>query len=265
MSKSDREDLREVGQDAALERAWRDGSTEQPSARVDAAILAAAHKAAADRNRIPAATPARVAPRQRWSQWAPLAAAAAVAGLAFTLVQTLPRDPEQAPTSAAQESAPAAAPTGAPTPAATPPASAARQGLEPPRARETVSPVAQEKESAADLTVAPQGVPVSPAARVPAAIPAESTIGATAAAPQAPSVGSNESRADFDAARSKAVDAAVTDQVAVAEEWVAKITALHAAGDIAGAEEALRAFRATVPDADRYLPEWLGEWAARER
>ncbi len=40
-----------------------------------------------------------------------------------------------------------------------------------------------------------------------------------------------------------------------------KITALHAAGDIAAAADALRAFRATVPDADRHLPESLREWA----
>jgi hypothetical protein len=265
MSNRDREDLREAGQDAALEHAWREGSAEQPSARVDAAILAAAHAAAADRQRVPAATPARVPPRQRWSRWAPMAAAAAVAGLAFMLVQTLPRDPERAPTPSAQESAKTAAPASAPTPATTPPASAARQGLEPPRARETVSPVAQEQESAADLTLAPQGVPVSPTARVPAAIPAESTLGATAAAPQAPPVGSNESRADSNAARSKAVDAAMTEQATGADAWVEKITALHDAGDIAAAADTLRAFRAAVPDADRHLPESLREWAALVR
>jgi hypothetical protein len=255
MSDHDRADLRDAQRDAELERAWRNGSTEQPSARLDAAILAAAREAVGDRNETPVATPARVRPRQRWSQWVPLAAAAAVAGLAFTLVQTLPRDPEWAPTPAAQEPATVAAPADAP------PASAARQGLEPPRARETFDPVAQEKESAPNLTAAPQAVPASPAARMPAAMPAESTVGATAAASRAPPVGSNESRADSNAARSKAVDAAMTEQATVADGWVEKIMDLHAAGDIAAAEDALQAFRAAVPDADRYLPESLKAWA----
>jgi hypothetical protein len=57
----------------------------------------------------------------------------------------------------------------------------------------------------------------------------------------------------------------VADRVAVVDEWLQRITALHAAGDIAAAEDALRAFRAAVPDADRYLPESLREWAALVR
>jgi hypothetical protein len=232
MSNREREDPREAEQDAALERAWRDGSTEQPSARVDAAILTAAQKAAAERNRIPVAAPARLTPLQRWSRWAPMAAAATVAGLAFVLVQTLPRDPDRAPLPpAAQESAPVAAPAGAPPPAATPPASAARQELSPPRARDTVDPAAPERRSTADVTAAPQVVP-GPAAA---------------------------------AARNMAAEAVVDDQALVTDEWVQKIAALHAAGDIAAAEDTLRAFRAAVPDADRYLPESFSEWAASVR
>jgi hypothetical protein len=57
----------------------------------------------------------------------------------------------------------------------------------------------------------------------------------------------------------------VADRVAVVNAWLQRITALHAAGDIAAAEDALRAFRAAVPDADRYLPESLREWAALVR
>jgi hypothetical protein len=229
MSNRDREDLREAGQDAALERAWRGGSAEQPLARLDAAILAAAHKAVADRNRIPAATPARVPPRQRWSRWAPMAAAAAVAGLAFMLVQTLPRDPERAPAPAAQESAKAAAPASAPTPAPAPPASAERPSVTAPRSSRTVGTAAPEQDSAQGLAAAPAAAPAPPAAR------------------------------------NQAAEAAVADQVAVVDEWVQRITALHAAGDIAAAENALRAFRAAVPDADRHLPESLKEWAALVR
>jgi len=229
MSNRDREELREPGRDAALERAWRGGSAEQPSARLDAAILAAAHKAVADRNRIPAATPARVAPRQRLSRWAPMAAAAAVAGLAFMLVQTLPRDPERAPAPAAQESAKAAAPASAQTPAPAQPASAERPSVAPPRSSRTVGTAAPEQDSAQGLAAAPATVPAPPAAR------------------------------------NQAAEAAVADQVAVVDEWAQRITALHAAGDIAAAEDTLRAFRAAVPDADRYLPESLREWAALVR
>jgi hypothetical protein len=62
-----------------------------------------------------------------------------------------------------------------------------------------------------------------------------------------------------------AAEAVVADQAVVTDEWVQKIAALHAAGDIAAAEDTLRAFRAAVPDADRYLPESLSEWAASVR
>jgi hypothetical protein len=41
----------------------------------------------------------------------------------------------------------------------------------------------------------------------------------------------------------------------------AEIAALYAAGDVAGAADALRAFRAGTPDADTYLPESLRGWA----
>lgn len=57
----------------------------------------------------------------------------------------------------------------------------------------------------------------------------------------------------------------VTGEAASPEEWVTKILALHDAGDIAAAEDTLRAFRVAVPDADRYLPKSLGEWAALVR
>jgi hypothetical protein len=43
--------------------------------------------------------------------------------------------------------------------------------------------------------------------------------------------------------------------------WASRIVALHESGDVLAAEDALRAFRAAEPDADRYLPDWLREWA----
>jgi hypothetical protein len=110
------------------------------------------------------------------------------------------------------------------------------------------------------VVAAPSDIPAPPAA-----IPAENPAGGIAAAPQVPSVGSNESRSDLNAARGKALESAVADQAASAEEWVTRIVALHDAGDIAAAAESLRAFRATEPNADRHLPEQLREWAGSVR
>jgi hypothetical protein len=46
-----------------------------------------------------------------------------------------------------------------------------------------------------------------------------------------------------------------------ADAWTARIVALHAAGELAAAADALRAFRAADPDADTYLPDSLRDWA----
>ena len=46
-----------------------------------------------------------------------------------------------------------------------------------------------------------------------------------------------------------------------ATDRAAKIATLYATGDIDGAADALREFRAVDPDADTYLPESLRDWA----
>jgi cell pole-organizing protein PopZ len=46
-----------------------------------------------------------------------------------------------------------------------------------------------------------------------------------------------------------------------AADRAARIAALYASGDTAGAEAALREFRAANPDADTYLPASLRDWA----
>jgi len=61
--------------DSEIDGKWRKASREEPPPHVDAAILAAA----------------RIR-RSRFATWQPLAMAAAVAGLAFLLVQLLPRE-----------------------------------------------------------------------------------------------------------------------------------------------------------------------------
>jgi hypothetical protein len=247
MSNHEREDLREAGQDAALERAWRDGSTELPSARVDAAILAAAHEAVANPHQATSATAAKGQARSRWNRWAPMAAAAAVAGLAFTLVQTLPREPARTPPPAARESAAAAA-QGSATPVA-------------PEVAPTLAP-AQAGSAERQEKAAPSGS-VGDSLSVPLTVPPP----AVSAAPQLLPAEAIEERSSFEergnvsAARSKAVDAAVSDGMVNVDDWVQRIVALHAAGDIVAATDALRAFRAAEPDADRHLPQSLWDWA----
>jgi hypothetical protein len=83
--------------DTAIDRAWREASDEQPPPRVDAAILAAAREALSDTDARVTAIAARRRPGGRWTRWQPLLAAASVAGLAFVLLQTLPRDRDAAP------------------------------------------------------------------------------------------------------------------------------------------------------------------------
>ena len=75
----------QIGRDPAIERAWREASTEMPPPDVDARILAAA-RAVTDAEERSAA--ARAEPRRRnvLQRWQPFLAAAAVAGLAFVLV-----------------------------------------------------------------------------------------------------------------------------------------------------------------------------------
>ena len=46
-----------------------------------------------------------------------------------------------------------------------------------------------------------------------------------------------------------------------AAAWAARVVAMHESGDFAAAEHALRAFRASDPDADSYLPDSLRDWA----
>jgi len=78
----------ERADDAVVDAAWRKGSAEEPDGRVDAAILAAAR--AEVRGQPPAGrSPARP---PWWTRWQPLAAAAGLVGLAFVLLQLIPRE-----------------------------------------------------------------------------------------------------------------------------------------------------------------------------
>jgi hypothetical protein len=74
--------------DAELSAAWREHSAEMPPARLDAAVLAAAHRAVGSAPRDAGKPAAEATSPQRW--WMPLAAAAAIGAVALGILQTLP-------------------------------------------------------------------------------------------------------------------------------------------------------------------------------
>lgn len=228
--------------DARVDHAWRRSSNETPSARVDESILAAARsEAARARDQEPRAPISRAgAPRSRWpTLWQPLAVAAGVAGLAFTLIQLMPaeHDVEKPITFEASES-------GAP---------ATQSAVQP--SVPAASTGAASREIATPAPAAPGAVPPAPPA------PEErNETDATAGLP-APALG------DAVAARPRAIEApSAASEVASATlapaEWARRIGTLHEAGDVAGAEFELRAFRAEYPNADTFLPPALRAWAA---
>jgi hypothetical protein len=180
--------------DAAVERAWHEASSETPPTRADAAILAAAKS-----------------PRSRSAAWQPLAAAASVAGLAFLLIQLMPRERE--------------------------PAAPAQQ--------ESAAPMEQPAVPAATAGVAPTSPPEANKAQARSS-ERESVAAPTAARPEAGLAGT--------------ADAAAPPLTPVA--WADRIARLHDAGNLDDAARELRAFRASVPDADRYIPDALRDWAA---
>ena len=186
MSNHERESSRSPDGDAALDRAWQQLSDEQPPSALDAAIIAAAHKSIQDRDGQAQVT--RAGPPQRsWlTRWQPLAAAAAVAGLAFVLVQSLPRDRDVAPSLHMEE--PAAAPAAAQERPGIP---ASREAIEaktasppaPAVVRESVTAPASviEQESAADTATTMPAAEVDQRQPAAAEMPGRTTSEAAAA------------------------------------------------------------------------------------
>jgi hypothetical protein len=119
MSNHDRKEPRATDADVALDRAWRQASDERPPDHLDAAIVEAARAAVEVAAPRPAVVVPRSAPRfgAFVTRWQPVAAAAAVAGLAFVLVQTLPRGPSVAPAIRAVETEPTTSAPEVPPPA----------------------------------------------------------------------------------------------------------------------------------------------------
>jgi hypothetical protein len=205
-------------QDAAVDAAWRKGSDEEPSARLDAAIIAAARAAVRSQ---PA--PRTSSPRWSWwTGWQPLAAAAGVAGLAFVLVQMIPRE-QSVPAPTALERMPQTADS-------------------------TLRP-----DSGAAGTAEGAVTPASPPA------PAQNTVGARESAQTGVAAArSGESTAMAEAAPPGAAASALPSP----DAWASRIAALHASGHPVEAATELSAFRQAYAAADDYLPESLRPWAA---
>jgi len=228
MSIHERDSSRSPAGDDALDRAWQQLSDEQPPPCLDAAIIAAAHKSTQGRD-AQAQVVRASGPYRSWStRWQPLAAAAAVAGLAFVLVQSLPRNRDVGPT--LQMEAPATAPAAAQEQSRVPASRDANEA----KTQSPPAPAVVRESAAAPAIVIDQKSAADTATMIPAAEVAQ---------------------------RQRA--AAASDDVAPPEAAgrAARVASLYAAGDVAGAADALREIRAVDPDADSYLPESLHDWA----
>jgi hypothetical protein len=149
--------------DPALDAAWREHSTELPSAAMDAAILGAAHRAVKSGPRDAGKIAAESTSPQRW--WMPLAAAATIGAVALGILQTMPQQDSVTTPAVSDAPAPARAPERASVAPSAPPAASAPSG---PRddlqaASRKQAPVAVAEPIASS---APAAGPAKPAAKV---------------------------------------------------------------------------------------------------
>jgi resuscitation-promoting factor RpfA len=246
MSNNEHRDPQNAGDEPALRRAWHQASDELPPPELDSAIIAAARKSVQGLDT--GEKSARDSKRSRtwFMQWQPLAAAATVAGLAFILLQVMPRERDVAPSIRIEESVPR-------------PATARPTTTEPPAAeRAAAAP------TAADAAVVEQKMSGQLAGRPNDDTPAGS---ANAAADQQAAISPEGDSANLvapapAAAAAPALEKRQRDESPMSTaDWAARIVTLYESGDLAGATDALRAFRAVHPDADTYLPDSLRDWA----
>ncbi|MCJ7453575.1 MAG: hypothetical protein MUO39_14030 [Steroidobacteraceae bacterium] len=278
MSNHEHRDPQDAGEDAALRRAWRQASDELPPPELDAAIVAAARKSVQEHG---SAAKTATDGTRSWSwftQWQPLAAAATVAGLAFILLQVMPRDREVIPSIRMEESAPG--PVTA-RPGTTEPPAAERAAAAPGAAE---AAVAEQKTSgqladrpidgvlpgsaSADADQQPAISPESDRANVVTPAPArtETTIAAPNSSAEADRMTTvlpqgADSGASVDSAAPASEERQRDDAAMDAADWAARVVSLYESGDLDGAASVLREFRASAPDADSYLPESLHDWA----
>ncbi|HQR11947.1 MAG TPA: hypothetical protein PLW68_11515 [Casimicrobiaceae bacterium] len=215
--------------DPRLVAAWREHSNEQPSAHLDAAILAAAHRAVGSGPQDAARQPREATSPQRW--WMPLAAAATIGAIAVGILQNVPQTPSDVappvsdmpaqPMAAREQAAsrPEVESKFAPSPAAqsqaAPPSKASENEAQQSVARVASPPktVESEAERAAARVATPPAAPAPSVATPqspPASAPARSAEKAVASAMDgaAPSAAApNPSPQPFPAERKKESDA----------------------------------------------------------
>lgn len=274
MSNHEHRDPPDAGKYEALRRAWHEASDELPPSELDAAIVAAARKSVKDPGS--AAKTAGYGQRSRnwFMTWQPLAAVATVAGLAFVLLQVMPRDRDVAPSIRMDEAVPGPV---------TPELPATERAAAAPGAAD--ASVAEQKTSGQLAGSTNNDVPApsagaaadhrpeepSPNSRANVATPQPARTGEAIAAPEAASVEadrqatavpqSTESGASI-AAAAPASEKRQRDEVTMSSaDWAARIVALYESGDVTGATDELRAFRVAEPEADTYLPPSLRDWA----
>ncbi len=235
--------------DAAVEAAWRAASTEEPTSRSDASILAAARAEVRSQQR-----PARLRHATPWwIRWQPLAAAAGLAGLAFLVVQRLPTEAEHTNTfEAPARTAPAAVARPEADNVAGAAGGAEVSIAEPPQAMQPKSTTSAAEAPPPRAVEAPQrrnAVADRPSA--------QDSTGDLATAPllESPTPLSRQQAAGIAAERPMS-------DVLDADDWVQRIIANHEAGNLSAAADELRAFRLAYPDADARLPADLQQWAS---
>jgi hypothetical protein len=270
--------------DPALDALLGEHSTETPPAHIDAAILAAAHRAVDSGPRPALAT-------QAWRWWMPLAAAAVIGlivvgvlPLAPSIVAESPPIVSDVPTGAAPaplpsfmsiqipdqpEKAVAATPS-----SATPSLAARAEGQPVPRAAAKVTAPERKLERDRPVPAEPRKDRVlgeADDARKGQAAAAGALDPAIESSP-APTPGNAVSplaRPPGLAAPQRAPSADARDEFETrphtADEWIARIRALRSRGDVHEATRALADFRAAFSDADARLPADLREWANAPR
>jgi Meckel syndrome type 1 protein len=269
-------DEREI-HDPAIDALLRTHLEQTPSPSVDAAILAAAHRAVEAPRR---ASAARATHPWRW--WMPLAAAAAIGIVVIGIVPLAPTLVEPATPTVSD------APTGGPLTGPTSKSTADSQvgGGALPRTSQTIEP-SDTPELPAKAAIAARSSAPSPTLKLakPSATPepgtaresadrgamAPLTSKADVAAAELPMAPAAAPAAAANASRSEAAprpDAMPADQRArqgtrtpSADEWIARIRTFRNDGRSADAARALTEFRAQFGDADTRLPDDLREWA----
>jgi hypothetical protein len=216
----------ESPRDDRIDQAWRASSTEMPSGETDLAILAAARDALGNTD---TAAKRRATVRPWWSRGAPLAAAAGVAGLAFVLLQSLPREIAQ-PRTLPIESSPSvqsATREAAPTADAAVPATERSASQAKNAGAVAAAPAKRERRQEASPDVAPE-----------------------------------HSTADQLSGGSFALSEPHPQPPPEPHAWAARIARLLTDGDREAAASEFRAFYSVYPDAADYLPEDLRGWAS---